>query len=172
MACGSECCGQSASGPAGEPPVPLADVFNKIEEARPDGNPNPHKLEPEPRVSELSRAQYEPVCRDLCCESQQEGEPTSTASDCGSTSAEKACGEANDCCASLAPSPPPGCVDACCAPPKPKASPVYDILAPGCCKGKPSPCCDESCLDRLALWECESLGEFPVDVILPYPSPC
>lgn len=26
---------------------------------------------------------------------------------------------------------------------------------PGCCKNKPSPCCDESCLDRIALRECK-----------------
>lgn len=28
-----------------------------------------------------------------------------------------------------------------------------------CCRGKPSPCCDESCLDRLALRECDTGSE-------------
>ncbi|RGP81309.1 cu2+-exporting atpase [Fusarium longipes] len=30
-----------------------------------------------------------------------------------------------------------------------------DIDAPGCCRGKVGPCCDTSCLDRLAMRECE-----------------
>ena len=30
-----------------------------------------------------------------------------------------------------------------------------DADAPDCCRGKASPCCDTSCLDRLAIRECE-----------------
>lgn len=30
-----------------------------------------------------------------------------------------------------------------------------ETKAPACCEGKPSPCCDASCLDRLAGRECE-----------------
>ena len=29
-----------------------------------------------------------------------------------------------------------------------------DLKRPSCCEGKPSPCCDSSCIDRLALREC------------------
>lgn len=31
----------------------------------------------------------------------------------------------------------------------------HDTDAPDCCRGKVSPCCDTSCLDRLAMRECE-----------------
>jgi len=37
-----------------------------------------------------------------------------------------------------------------------------------CCRGKSSPCCDESCLDRLALRECDSKA---CDGELPCPAP-
>jgi hypothetical protein len=40
---------------------------------------------------------------------------------------------------------------------------VYDMPAPSCCEGKASPCCDKSCLDRLALRECESRGMSTLD---------
>ncbi|KAH9905026.1 copper-translocating P-t [Xylariomycetidae sp. FL2044] len=43
------------------------------------------------------------------------------------------------------------CRDKCCPP----ASVKEDPNDPPCCKGKSSPCCDTSCLDRLALRECE-----------------
>lgn len=34
-----------------------------------------------------------------------------------------------------------------------------DVAAPECCKGKPSPCCDNSCIDRLALRACQDETE-------------
>lgn len=48
--------------------------------------------------------------------------------------------------------PNAGCRDACCDNGKPS---IKDAEAPPCCEGKPSPCCDVSCLDRLAGRECE-----------------
>ncbi|KAI9934845.1 hypothetical protein MW887_000465 [Aspergillus wentii] len=36
-----------------------------------------------------------------------------------------------------------------------------DTNAPDCCRGKVNPCCDTSCLDRLALRECELAVELP-----------
>lgn len=33
-----------------------------------------------------------------------------------------------------------------------------DTDAPDCCRGKLGPCCDTSCLDRLAMRECEMSG--------------
>ncbi len=45
-----------------------------------------------------------------------------------------------------------GCKDSYCDAP---TRPVGDKTAPPpCCEGKPSPCCDVSCLDRLALRAC------------------
>lgn len=47
------------------------------------------------------------------------------------------------------------CKDACCDDMKPE---VEDPKNPSCCKGKSSPCCDVSCLDRLAARECAGQG--------------
>jgi Cu2+-exporting ATPase len=49
------------------------------------------------------------------------------------------------------------CKKSCCAEPNPPQ--VEDPNNPSCCKGKASPCCDVSCLDRLALRECENRNE-------------
>lgn len=38
----------------------------------------------------------------------------------------------------------------------PELSQVEDLNKPSCCKDKPFPCCDVSCLNRLALRECEN----------------
>ncbi|ODM17940.1 hypothetical protein SI65_06728 [Aspergillus cristatus] len=59
--------------------------------------------------------------------------------------------------------------DDCCTPSQPKQDrekgcctvleqpqAENDPNEPGCCDGKPSPCCDVSCLDRIALRECEN----------------
>ncbi|SPQ19237.1 01aa111b-11b9-4dad-8335-2b0e810ac5af [Thermothielavioides terrestris] len=62
--------------------------------------------------------------------------------------------EEDDCCDPKHATP--GCGKGCCSaptPPRPDDTPV-----PSCCEGKAAPCCDESCLDRLALRECEKYG--------------
>jgi hypothetical protein len=46
------------------------------------------------------------------------------------------------------------CRSGCCSVPEP--SQVEDPNDPSCCKGSPLPCCDVSCLDRLALRACDS----------------
>ncbi|PNY27777.1 P-type cation-transporting ATPase [Tolypocladium capitatum] len=49
----------------------------------------------------------------------------------------------------------PACNDGCCGAEPPEASAAADKPdVADCCRGKLSPCCDESCLDRLALREC------------------
>lgn len=61
----------------------------------------------------------------------------------------------DECCASEAEHTKPvdtTCTDGCCsAPPQEKPEDV-----PSCCEGKRSPCCDSTCIDRLALRECKS----------------
>lgn len=47
----------------------------------------------------------------------------------------------------------PSCSKGCCSAPEPPRS--DDTGVPSCCEGKAAPCCDQSCLDRLALRECE-----------------
>lgn len=36
-----------------------------------------------------------------------------------------------------------------------------ELKAPECCSGMPAPCCNESCLDRLALRECDTWTDTP-----------
>ncbi|KAL2163940.1 hypothetical protein VTH06DRAFT_3153 [Thermothelomyces fergusii] len=62
----------------------------------------------------------------------------------------------DDCCAArpLAPS----CEEDCCSAPATAPKPPRPQEIPtdySCLEGKPAPCCDQSCLDRLALRECE-----------------
>ncbi|KAL2156690.1 hypothetical protein VTH82DRAFT_1435 [Thermothelomyces myriococcoides] len=71
----------------------------------------------------------ESVQEDGCCA------PKSSAGDCNES-----------CCSAPTPAPVP-------APPKP--SPTEDLPTSSCCEDKPAPCCDQSCLDRVALRECE-----------------
>jgi Cu2+-exporting ATPase len=47
----------------------------------------------------------------------------------------------------------PSCKDKCCGPPA-QSDGDKTPPSPPCCEGKPSPCCDASCLDRLALRAC------------------
>lgn len=51
----------------------------------------------------------------------------------------------------------PSCEAACCAQQQTDAKAPED---PECCIGKPSPCCDSSCLDRLAARECRRSTSF------------
>lgn len=51
-----------------------------------------------------------------------------------------------------------GCNKGCCQTATATATELPggdDMSTPSCCQGKASPCCDESCLDRLALRECD-----------------
>lgn len=59
-----------------------------------------------------------------------------------------------------------GTEDTCCdAPPPPKTG--DKITDPGCCDGTELPCCDDSCLERLALRACET-GKKPVILVESY----
>lgn len=113
-----------------------------------------------------------PVCTDFCCD----GEATPDIHESPSGVAEEEQDEAStkesadDCCR---PSPP-ACSLGCCDKQEPVpaeegivhtpdkdcsdncCSAKSDPKSPECCRGKPAPCCDESCLDRLALRECDS----------------
>lgn len=44
---------------------------------------------------------------------------------------------------------------------QPSAPAPAELKASECCRGKPAPCCDESCLDRLALRECVTAPDAP-----------
>lgn len=57
------------------------------------------------------------------------------------------------CCDSLAKDAPN--VDGCCSS-RPVQVEAENLKVPSCCEGKPSPCCDSTCIENLALRECIS----------------
>lgn len=79
-----------------------------------------------------------------CCETVQESKPVQTS---GTLNAIE-----HDCCAPVA-KVEENCKKGCCSSPVPKPQ---EEKVPSCCEGKTSPCCDSTCIDRLALRECTS----------------
>lgn len=79
---------------------------------------------------------------------------SSDAGDCCGNSVVSEPAHQDDCCSGL---------DASCG--AARGTDAADVANRGdekvmdCCRGKPSPCCDESCLDRLALRECDTGSE-------------
>ncbi|KAK3985858.1 E1-E2 ATPase-domain-containing protein [Cladorrhinum sp. PSN332] len=129
MACGSGCCGKPASAPPEQSNSAHTPMQDDPDSCCDDANPI---ADANPDQLGLAGA-----ARDL---------PT----------------EEEDCCA---PKPAaPGCKKGCCSapkPPRPDDTPPPrpdDTPVSSCCEGKVAPCCDQSCLDRLALRECENYG--------------
>ncbi|RYO94976.1 hypothetical protein DL766_002019 [Monosporascus sp. MC13-8B] len=115
----------------------------------------------------LKAIDAEADCKDACCARPQlvVAGATGTGSDCKdsccaapiipkATGAESDCKDA--CCTAPELLVPTGaeldCKDECCTAPEPV---VPDATYSACCEGKASPCCDTSCLDRLAQRSCE-----------------
>ncbi|KAJ9243697.1 hypothetical protein DTO207G8_8973 [Paecilomyces variotii] len=90
---------------------------------------------PEPNVTALAAPSEKPSsCQDSCCDSDD-------------TEHTPAPGQKT---------PAPEKLDDCCSPEKCADNKSENHTdAPDCCRGKVSPCCDTSCLDRLAMRECE-----------------
>lgn len=106
-------------------------------------------------IAEDDDKSADPACEDTCCEkvlacaSQPTTDVKSNAGDC--------CGADTSITKTLPESPasPSPCNKGCCGEASSEAPAATDVVkAPDCCGDKPSPCCDESCLDRLALREC------------------
>ncbi len=97
----------------------------------------PPDAAPEPDVTSLATpSEKTSSCQDSCCDS-DDAKPLDT-----TTSGQK----------ELTPGKP----DDCSSPGKYADNKTENHTdAPDCCRGKGSPCCDTSCLDRLAMRECE-----------------
>ncbi len=155
MACGSGCCKPAASPPAPSTPAPAP--------------------APVPASSPIEQQKDEPTeadrddCQDTCCGAEVEPSPLKSKCEepgnscCAPPPAPADCHGSDDGCkatvdddsASRKVLDPelPRCKDACCsAPPEPSAPDADD---PACCKGRASPCCDTSCLDRIARRSCD-----------------
>lgn len=94
----------------------------------------------------------EDTCQDACC---IEDKLSTTAKDHPNADCQDGCcGEEQTFQVSVEESAA-ACEDACCSSNK---TPPKEVDAPACCAGKSSPCCDVSCLDRLADRECKEQG--------------
>ncbi|PTB67796.1 heavy metal translocatin [Trichoderma citrinoviride] len=153
MACGSGCCGS----PSEPPPVKDSCSVELPEQEDPccDGHVpdgNAEELDIIDDCGKLnndhssSNEDDDQSCQDSCCgDSEDELQDESACQNM-----DKAANLEDDCCA-----PQPSCNKGCCSNEE-KPCPD-DKPAPDCCEGKISPCCDQTCLDRLALRECQGL---------------
>jgi Cd2+-exporting ATPase len=98
-----------------------------------------------------------PACSDSCCGTD---EPTGDNSSCADTCCQKYSLSASQCKGettgdneAACQDSKPACSDSCCATEAPTTTSKPSVT--DCCRGKPFPCCDESCLDRVALRECD-----------------
>lgn len=90
------------------------------------------------------KAKAEENCNKGCCETFQESKPVQPSDTL--TAIE------DDCRAPVA-TAEENCKKGCRSSPVPKSQ---EEKVPSCCEGKTSPCCDSTCIDRLALRECTS----------------
>ncbi|KAL7823514.1 heavy metal translocatin [Trichoderma gracile] len=143
MACGSGCCGPPSNA--------LPDKDTCSMELPKQENPCCDGEVPDSRAEELdiiagcgvlkkNNKDDEGSCQDSCC-GQSEDE---LQVDMACQNGDAATNLEDNCCA-----PQPSCGFKK-ARPCPEDKPELE-----CCQGKPSPCCDQTCLDRLALRECE-----------------
>lgn len=97
---------------------------------------------------EQPQAEPKDTCSDGCCGG---GEPSKTTEVKSGDTCEDACCGGEEAVKIASTDSGASCKDACCDDAKPE---VEDPKDPSCCKGKSNPCCDVSCLDRLAAREC------------------
>ncbi|OPB43264.1 hypothetical protein A0O28_0111280 [Trichoderma guizhouense] len=151
MACGSSCCEP--------PPKALPEearcstpLLEQKDSCCVDDLPDTSLKKPEIADTECNKLiqSEDKQCQGSCCgESVEELQTDKT-----SESKAQEVDLKDDCCAPQISQS--SCSKGCCSK---GDKPCPDIIkAPPCCEGKISPCCDQTCLDRLALRECESLG--------------
>ncbi|KAK4448904.1 copper-translocating P-type ATPase [Podospora aff. communis PSN243] len=159
MACGSSCCG-----PSKDPEQAVAQPLAHQPTPSKQKNNSDNCFAPDPKRDD--------GCKDSCCDGESESatdekrEPAPSGCQSGCCG-ESPTGQANTSRANSSPSRDEG--QDCCAPvaavphssedcSSPAQSPknVTNPTEPECCDGTTVPCCDDSCLDRLALRACES----------------
>jgi hypothetical protein len=178
--CPKGCC----STPNGSVPN-VGDASSKIDISKSDGTceSGSHSSKTTPKVSDMS-SQVRPTCatgccskpasplrstpqtdfsnatKTGCCSSQETGLVPQDGNDAGLNSL--LLGPKGDCSNNDIPRSastpvnlaPTECKGKCCSREVPQ--PVISSNAPPCCAGEKAPCCDDSCIERLALRECTS----------------
>lgn len=137
--CAKGCCaGEGAASPKSAPAMgaaSCADACCASEDQQPKVS-----VEVEPKDS----------CGDGCCAEDKPLKPTESGP---GTKCEDSCCDGEQAVEVVRSASGASCKDACCDDKTSKPA-MEDPKNPSCCKGKPSPCCDVSCLDRLAAREC------------------
>lgn len=121
--------------------------------------------------SEESQGDFEISCEDQCCETNivRSGTQRNDSGPSNEIDTQSCAKGVSSCCdegpvisashkAEESPSHAETMTDACCGPKPPKQRISAGSNQPDvtdCCRGKDSPCCDEACLDRLALRACK-----------------
>lgn len=108
--------------------------------------------EEDERPEAIAQAEPKDTCGDGCCAG---GEPSKAPVVRLSETCKDACCDGEEAVEAASTDSVASCKDACCDDTKPE---VEDPKNPSCCKGKSSPCCDTSCLDRIAARECTGQG--------------
>ncbi|KAL7930089.1 E1-E2 ATPase domain-containing protein [Trichoderma chlorosporum] len=166
MACGSSCCGPPSETPEQfseqqDPSNCAGDVAvagpEKLDNAHPECDGTVRENDEACQDSCCSRSVEEPkndnTCQDSCCD-ESIAEPRNVKA-CENTGQEAELKD--DCCTSNVSKS--NCTKGGCS--KVDTPCPSMMKAPPCCEGKTSPCCDQACLDRLALRECEGFESGP-----------
>ncbi|OAA60314.1 ATPase, P-type, heavy metal translocating [Niveomyces insectorum RCEF 264] len=155
MACGSGCCSSPTEASpkrvmaTGLPPIQSdGDGGGGCCESAVENNTSAELKAHESVVSK----QLTSACQDACCAETSDEPQKADIVRCQERDAGQT-GEGPDCLPAKT-----DCTDGCCSSPMPASSPPPPTGAtrPECCEGKTTPCCDDACLDRIALRECES----------------
>lgn len=160
MPCNSGCCGSSPVAASGPIEIPNAQVVGSS--VNQDQTLPGKDLDP-PGSDELA-TNDSPGSDDAHCSSKPAGDeahaPIAQQGCCSSR--EMGVADGNDCCL---PNPSEKGSDICCSSrPEPASVDGLDeTQAPSCCEGVAAPCCDQSCLDRLALRACLGADHASID---------
>lgn len=154
MACGPGCCAPPE--PTTTPPPPRqqprnagAKTTGQDSSGQADsccGDAGCAEVVQEPKPA--AEAEPESVCGGGCCSGSEPSKPDTARP--GAT-CKDACCAGDDAVDMTKSNHGASCEDACCDDTTPE---LEDPENPSCCKAKSSPCCDASCLDRLAAREC------------------
>ncbi|KAL7948248.1 E1-E2 ATPase domain-containing protein [Trichoderma barbatum] len=148
MACGSSCCGTPSETPPEQDRCSVQPL--KQEDPGCSGDvlvSSPDKLDISATECNDLIQKHDKPYRDTCCS----GSVKELQDDISCVDKDQDAEPKDDCCAPQITQS--SCRKGCCS--KVDTPCPETVKAPACCEGKPSPCCDQTCLNRLALRECE-----------------
>lgn len=168
---GRDCCGQQASAPEilNAPDAGPAEQSNVCQQSRSDDDCSETLSSMSLGGGDCPQAVLDDCCSSGKCEDEKAQDGTDqpdccSSGECDDKKAQDNCcssgkcedDKAQDDCCSSGNFDDEKAQDDCCSSGECENDKVQDDTdQPDCCRGKVSPCCDSSCLDRLAMRECE-----------------